>query len=248
MSESTENTTQLINSISALVSRIDDFIEMVDCRTNCQLQNQYEIEYTRCRQGVKKIEYTSKSLQYEIFMPSKLHITDFTQNIQVYENRFLVETKDVISPIFILENKTGRYDLNELLVSFYKHDQTNVITYMNSSQGRDINDNQRNFILAPDTYVKEIILKSTQYVYIPTGLKIIAPWNMHFRTASPRDFKYTNLIVLDQSIGPYDLNQIYISIVNGHKNTVRIIADQPLAILTPHIMSNKDGILIQKDF
>lgn len=252
MSENNNTYTNTIENINALLtdirrdqeSGINDKLNMISGLLDRLLNTSYNIQFQKIRQ-VKLPSRQQNSVKYNLYMPNKLHINDFTVNINFYQNQSLVRTRNVQSCCFLLKNNAGTYQLNNLFIGFYKHDQTGVTTFKNLEQGRDVTDQEKQFVLDLNTYVDNIILKSTEKVYIPTGLKFILPENTYLNIYAPRNSNMASLIVLDNIIDRTYTEQLYLTLINGHNNSIKLKINQPIAQILPRsfILSNQ---LIQK--
>lgn len=137
----------------------------------------YVLEFAKVRE-VKSPEKAWNAAGWDFYVPTNLRITDFTKNIGIYYNEYLVRKSDVTSPTFLLKNKN---DNKELWIKFFLDRETNKIRYINCNSGKVIIEEWNSWIENENTFVKSIDLEFGEKVLIPSGIHVKLPENVFLK-------------------------------------------------------------------
>ena len=185
-------------------------------------------------------------LGFDFYIPTNLHITDFTKNAEIYENNFInPETeKDYVfsNSKFILTDDSIYIEVQFALAA---DKQSFVYKLGKSSDGYPFKSvaEVTSWVESPSTRIAAIEILPGGKVLIPSGIKANLPHGVDLKAEKKSGISSTRGLIFGASVDDEDYQgEIHICLINPTKSSAKIVAGEKIIQFLPCFSPNMNEV------
>lgn len=208
-----------------------------------------EQEFTLDIVRVRDVNVPTKSYAaagFDFYIPTSLHITDFTKNAEIYENKFInpeMEKDYVFSNSkFILTDDSIYIEVQFALAA---DKQSFVYKLGKSSAGYPFKSNAEvtSWVESPSTRVAAIEILPGGKVLIPSGIKANLPHGVYLKAENKSGISSKRGLIFGASVVDEDYQgEIHICLINPTNTSAKVIAGEKVIQFLPCFSPNMSSV------
>ena len=203
---------------------------------------------------VKEVNLPTKSYAaagFDFYIPTNLHITDFTKNAEIYENKYILPEaeKDYVfsNSKFILTDDSIYIEVQFALAA---DKQSFVYKLGKSSAGYPFKNAAEvaTWVESPSTRIAAIEILPGGKVLIPSGIKANLPHGVYLRAENKSGISSKRGLIFGASVVDEDYQgEIHICLINPTNTSAKIVAGEKIIQFLPCFSPNMNEVVEYDD-
>ena len=203
---------------------------------------------------VKEVNLPTKSYAaagFDFYIPTNLHITDFTKNAEIYENKYILPEaeKDYVfsNSKFILTDDSIYIEVQFALAA---DKQSFVYKLGKSSAGYPFKNAAEvaTWVESPSTRIAAIEILPGGKVLIPSGIKANLPHGVYLKAENKSGISSKRGLIFGESIVDEDYQgEIHICLINPTNTSAKIVAGEKIIQFLPCFSPNMNEVVEYDD-
>lgn len=203
---------------------------------------------------VKEVNLPTKSYAaagFDFYIPTNLHITDFTKNAEIYENKYILPEaeKDYIfsNSKFILTDDSIYIEVQFALAA---DKQSFVYKLGKSSAGYPFKNAAEvaSWVESPSTRIAAIEILPGGKVLIPSGIKANLPHGIYLKAENKSGISSKRGLIFGASVVDEDYQgEIHICLINPTNTSAKIVAGEKIIQFLPCFSPNMNEVVEYND-
>lgn len=199
---------------------------------------------------VKEVNLPTKSYAaagFDFYIPTNLHITDFTKNAEIYENKYILPEaeKDYVfsNSKFILTDDSIYIEVQFALVA---DKQSFVYKLGKSSAGYPFKNAAEvaTWVESPSTRIAAIEILPGGKVLIPSGIKANLPHGVYLKAENKSGISSKRGLIFGASVVDEDYQgEIHICLINPTNTSAKIVAGEKIIQFLPCFSPNMNEVV-----
>ena len=203
---------------------------------------------------VKEVNLPTKSYAaagFDFYIPTNLHITDFTKNAEIYENKYILPEaeKDYVfsNSKFILTDDSIYIEVQFALAA---DKQSFVYKLGKSSAGYPFKNAAEvaTWVESPSTRIAAIEILPGGKVLIPSGIKANLPHGVYLKAENKSGISSKRGLIFGASVVDDDYQgEIHICLINPTNTSAKIVAGEKIIQFLPCFSPNMHEVVEYDD-
>ena len=203
---------------------------------------------------VKEVDLPTKSYAaagFDFYIPTNLHITDFTKNAEIYENKYILPEaeKDYVfsNSKFILTDDSIYIEVQFALAA---DKQSFVYKLGKSSAGYPFKNAAEvaTWVESPSTRIAAIEILPGGKVLIPSGIKANLPHGVYLKAENKSGISSKRGLIFGASVVDEDYQgEIHICLINPTNTSAKIVAGEKIIQFLPCFSPNMNEVVEYDD-
>ena len=203
---------------------------------------------------VKEVNLPTKSYAaagFDFYIPTNLHITDFTKNAEIYENKYILPEaeKDYVfsNSKFILTDDSIYIEVQFALAA---DKQSFVYKLGKSSAGYPFKNavEVATWVESPSTRIAAIEILPGGKVLIPSGIKANLPHGVYLKAENKSGISSKRGLIFGASVVDEDYQgEIHICLINPTNTSAKIVAGEKIIQFLPCFSPNMNEVVEYDD-
>ena len=203
---------------------------------------------------VKEVNLPTKSYAaagFDFYIPTNLHITDFTKNAEIYENKYILPEaeKDYVfsNSKFILTDNSIYIEVQFALAA---DKQSFVYKLGKSSAGYPFKNAAEvaTWVESPSTRIAAIEILPGGKVLIPSGIKANLPHGVYLKAENKSGISSKRGLIFGASVVDEDYQgEIHICLINPTNTSAKIVAGEKIIQFLPCFSPNMNEVVEYDD-
>lgn len=203
---------------------------------------------------VKEVNLPTKSYAaagFDFYIPTNLHITDFTKNAEIYENKYILPEaeKDYVfsNSKFILTDDSIYIEVQFALAA---DKQSFVYKLGKSSAGYPFKNAAEvaTWVESPSTRIAAIEILPGGKVLIPSGIKANLPHGVYLKAENKSGISSKRGFIFGASVVDEDYQgEIHICLINPTNTSAKIVAGEKIIQFLPCFSPNMNEVVEYDD-
>lgn len=199
---------------------------------------------------VKEVNLPTKSYAaagFDFYIPTNLHITDFTKNAEIYENKYILPEaeKDYVfsNSKFILTDDSIYIEVQFALAA---DKQSFVYKLGKSSAGYPFKNAAEvaTWVESPSTRIAAIEILPGGKVLIPSGIKANLPHGVYLKAENKSGISSKRGLIFGASVVDEDYQgEIHICLINPTNTSAKIVAGEKIIQFLPCFSPNMNEVV-----
>ncbi len=199
---------------------------------------------------VKEVNLPTKSYAaagFDFYIPTNLHITDFTKNAEIYENKYILPEaeKDYVfsNSKFILTDDSIYIEVQFALAA---DKQSFVYKLGKSSAGYPFKNAAEvaTWVESPSTRIAAIEILPGGKVLIPSGIKANLPHGVYLKAENKSGISSKRGFIFGASVVDEDYQgEIHICLINPTNTSAKIVAGEKIIQFLPCFSPNMNEVV-----